>query len=171
VWFRPVHVFDVSQTDGESLPAWPGQKLVGDDDGLLGALIAAAKHLGYAVEVNGESDHGEEGSLSRGGVIRLSDANSPAMQAKTLAHELGHGVMDHLDEDPRFADRGLLELEAESVAYVVASRFGLDCDGYSFAYAAHWAGDGATTKLKESCGRIERAAREIIGAIEQATTD
>jgi hypothetical protein len=48
---------------------------------------------------------------------------------KTLAHELAHAV---LHGEP--AERGLMELEAESVAFVVCHALGIASDDWTFGY-------------------------------------
>ena len=53
--------------------------------------------------------------------VLISSERSPVQRVKTLAHELGH-VIRHGEGCAYRANRGLLELEAESVAYVVCAR-------------------------------------------------
>ena len=68
--------------------------------------------------------------------ILICDSLEPAHQLKTLIHELAHAMLDHgKSEKPRH----VLELEAESAAYIVSDSLGLDTSGYSFAYLAGWA--------------------------------
>lgn len=66
------------------------------------------------------------------------------------------------------ADRGLAELEAESVAYVVCRHLGVDTGSYSFGYVASWAGGGAeaVAGLKASGARIQGAAAAILNQVE-----
>ena len=62
-------------------------------------------------------------------VVRVRDDVEPAQAAKTLAHELGH---IRADPETRFTDtyhrsvdcRGIAEIEAESIAYLVTSAAG-----------------------------------------------
>ncbi|CAN5632994.1 hypothetical protein BH20ACT23_BH20ACT23_01960 [soil metagenome] len=55
---------------------------------------------------------------------------------KSLIHELAH-VLLHAEAD--LSQRWVPEVEAESVAFVVARALGLDTSDYSFAYVARWA--------------------------------
>ena len=68
-----------------------------------------------------------------------------------------------------------IELEAESVAFMVLNHFGLDSGHYSFAYVLNWSGgsDEAITQLKASGHRIQSAAHQVIDWIEsqQAGTE
>ncbi len=51
----------------------------------------------------------------------------------------------HVKDVPTYLTcRGRCEVEAESVAYVVAAAYGLDASGYTFAYVAGWAGGDLT---------------------------
>ena len=138
-------------------------KIVGDDpERFYDRLVDVARTLGFGVE-----DH-EFGDATNGDCspsehrIRVHVHNSPAQRLKTLAHELAHALLhEHVGE------RALAELEAESTAYVVCRRFGLDTGDYSFGYVATWAGGGAQAiaGIKRSCDRIQRAAGLIVGAL------
>ena len=71
--------------------------------------------------------------------IRVRKSNAPAQRVKTLAHELGHAIL-HTPGDGRPDNRGLMELEAESVAFVVCANNGIETDDYSFGYVTGWIG-------------------------------
>ncbi|MGV1078382.1 MAG: rhodanese-like domain-containing protein [Candidatus Nanopelagicales bacterium] len=64
---------------------------------------------------------------------------SAAQAVKTLAHELGHVLLHAPADGARPACRGIVEVEAESVAYLMTTSHGMDTAGYSFAYIASWA--------------------------------
>jgi hypothetical protein len=86
------------------------------------------------------------------------------MQAKVLAHELGHYFDPILAESPQLyaAHRGDCEAVAESVAYVVAARFGLDAGPSAVGYVASWT-DGHADRVRELAERIDSAAAAILG--------
>jgi N-terminal domain of anti-restriction factor ArdC/IrrE N-terminal-like domain len=166
VSFRAVAVFDVSQTEGESLPEI-ANRLEGDDNGVLAALKEFATSKGFRVV---EEEMGEtNGSCSYHSpiTITLNPNRSLLQQAKTLAHELGHALL-HCGENYTGHDaKSAMELEAESVAFVVLQHFGIDSGDYSFGYISHWAAAGADlepviAQLKESGARIQKATNEII---------
>jgi hypothetical protein len=170
VSFRAVAVFDVSQTEGEPLPEIV-TRLEGDDNGVLAALKEFATSKGFRVV---EEEMGEtNGSCSYRSpiTITLNPNRSLLQQAKTLAHELGHALL-HCGENYTGHDaKSAMELEAESVAFVVLQHFGIDSGDYSFGYINHWAATGADlepviVQLKESGARIQKATNEIIGAME-----
>ena len=58
------------------------------------------------------------------------------------------------------------EVEAESVAYVVSGRLGIDTSAYSFGYVAGWASGKEAKELQESADRIREAAHDLIKALE-----
>ncbi|MGO9584468.1 MAG: ArdC-like ssDNA-binding domain-containing protein [Acidimicrobiales bacterium] len=165
--FKPVPVFDLSQTDGEDLPEIC-TRLTGDQPGdVYGNLLTVAQGIGFSVEhteldseINGDCNH-----LTK--CIRIEARNDQCQQLKTLAHELGHAIL-HEPGEGRPESRTLLELEAESVAYVVCQNLGIESSDYSFGYVASWVGGSTEARdaIKASGSRIQRAADQILTAIE-----
>ena len=168
ITFRPVHVFDVSQTDGKDLPTFDAMDVESIADDLLSDLVRVTKQRGITISFNAiECD---AFGVSRNGKIEIDSQYSSGQQAKTLAHELAHESIHWKKKDQ--ADRGPLtrsicELEAESVAYVVCKHFGLDTEVRSSRYIAIWKGDAKA--LKSSLDLIAKTARGIIDDIESAT--
>ena len=170
--FKIVHVFDISQTDGEPLPTDEPTQLNGDaPQPLMEHLTALTAEAGYRLErgtcrgANGYTDFSAR-------VVRVIDTASPTQFVKTLAHELGHIRADH---EHRFTDyatsiacRGQAEIEAESIAYLVTARAGLDASAYSVPYLAGWSG-GDVDLLRESMSRVINVARAISPAVVEAT--
>ena len=152
--FKAVDVFDVSQTDGEPLPVVNPELLSGEApetlfDGLAGEVDRAGFQLRRAdcSPANGLTDF-----LAH--TVTVRPDCSTAQATKTLAHELGH-VLLHDEKPFRMLGgvdcRGLAEVEAESVAFLVCRTAGLSTDEYSFPYVARWArGD---TSLASHDGR------------------
>jgi len=157
--FKYVPVFDLSQTEGEELPA-ACHKLSGDGPtDALARLTRVALLHGYSVEetelpddVNGDCTF----SLRR---IRVESRNSSAQRVKTLAHEIAHALL-HTDQP----DRSVAELEAESVAYLVCQHLGLDTGAYTFGYVATWAGGGdqAVAAIRATGTNIQRTAHAMV---------
>jgi hypothetical protein len=64
-----------------------------------------------------------------------------------------------------------MELEAESVAFIILQHFGVDSGDYSFGYISHWVASGSNdlepviAQLKQSVVKIQKATNEIINAI------
>ncbi len=166
--FKPVAVFDVSQTEGTDLPEICRPLTGGEPSGLFDALVSVAGSIGFEVE-NSRLPGGVHGDCShRLRMIRIESANSPAQRVKTLVHELAHALL-HVQCD----DRRQAELEAESTAYVVCQNLGIDTSGYSLGYVATWAGgcDEAVSSIKSSCRRIQTAASAILDGLGTGADD
>ena len=161
VTFRPVYVFDVSQTDGEPLPEIDVPDVDTAADMLLASLGGVASKRGIAINYT-DIESGAYG-VSKGGTIDIATGHATGQQAKTLAHELAHEAM-HKGEKRQGLTRSAAELEAESVAYVVCKHFGLDTEVRSSAYIALW--DGDAKALRESLERIATTARDIIDDVD-----
>jgi len=165
--FRVVHVFDISQTEGPELPEVAPSLLEGDAPAALWDLLAAeVASKGFSlVREDCSPANGQTDFLHRSVTVRpdLSEAQA----AKTLTHELGH-VLLHDGPKSRglegFSCRGLAEVEAESVAYLVCATAGLPTDNYSFPYVARWAG-GDVALVRSAAERSLDAARAIITSL------
>jgi len=160
--FRVAHVFDIQQTGGDPLPEVAPALLTGQAPaGLWNDLAGQVTGHGYALErgacggANGYTDPARR-------VVRVRDDIDDAHAVKTLAHELGHLECGHVKDLPTYATcRGRCEVEAESVAYVVAAAHGLDASGYTFAYVAGWA-RGDLTHVRQAAETVTKAARTIL---------
>ena len=155
VGFKVVYVFDVSQTEGEPLPRPPDWKSPEQNEELAIRLIKFADGKGIKVAVKELA--GDIQGMSNGGAILVS----PQAGTKTLIHEIAHELM-HQDND-RPQDKAVLELEAESVAYVVAKHFGMD--GLASPNYVALQGTDAEMILAH-LERIRKTAREIITNID-----
>ncbi len=167
--FKGSSVFDFSQTEGDELPEIY-TSLQGDDAGLLKQLEHFA--MSHNIRVRFEGCLGANGLckwFADGHIEIAVDPLLPKLhQCKTFAHELGHALM-HSEQDYRqHTSKSQLELEAESVAFIVLNHFGLDSGGYSFAYVAHWSGgaEAAIALIQDSGRRIQGATHQIIDWIE-----
>lgn len=155
VGFRTVYVFDISQTDGEELPGAPEWISPEKSAELHDKLLALCEKKSIRVEV--ADLPGEVQGVSKGGTIVLA----PQAGTKTFVHELAHELLHHTKTVP--VTREEAEVEAEAVAYVVASHFGLP--GLNSAnYLAIWASDANV--ISQRMDRIREASVEIIKAVE-----
>lgn len=161
VGFRAVSVFDVSQTDGEPLPT-SGVALVEGDApaGLWDALAAQVEANGYSLE-RGECGGANGWTNGTTKTIRVRDDVSDGQAVKTLAHEVAH-MMLHMDGDEAMTHRGIAEVEAESVAFIVAGAHGMDTSGYTFGYVAGWAGSAEADAVRQTGERVVKTAKAII---------
>jgi hypothetical protein len=58
----------------------------------------------------------------------------------------------------------MVEVEAESAAYLVCEACGVASDGYSFPYVAVWAG-GDSGLVRSTAERVITTAREILDGL------
>ena len=161
--FRACSVFDLSQTEGDEIPGITDTELRGKADDYESLLSALMSVTTADVEI------GHISGLSKGyfrpadNTIMVKEGMSEVQTIKTLAHEVGHSIMHGGECD---TPRDQKELEAESVAYIVCSHFGLDVSEYSFTYIAGWARENGTEKLRESIKTIHATASKIINGME-----
>lgn len=80
---------------------------------------------------------------------------------KLCGKEAGH-VLLHQDQGSRDC-RGLLEVRAESVAYMVTNAHGLDSSQYTFNYVAGWALN-AVTEQRDLAEILRSTGQRVIGA-------
>lgn len=96
---------------------------------------------------------------------------TPAQAAKTMIHETAHALMhENIETADYIAHRGRCEVEAESVAYVVAGMLGLDTSDYSIGYIAGWS-EGNTEVIAETATRVLDTARRIAAALDPEHTE
>jgi hypothetical protein len=164
--YRVAHVFDVAQTSGRPLPEPPRPKLLEGEapPGFGASILQLLERRGYRVEsVASVREIGGANGLTDWAARRVlvrSDMDDAAM-VKTLVHEAAH-VLLHLDAPGAQLPRALKEVEAESVAFVVASAHGMSTDGYSFPYVAVWVGAGGVKAVQATQQRVATAARVLI---------
>ena len=166
--FRVEHVFDVSQTSGTDLPEPPRPTLlVGEAPrGLGAAVLGMIEERGFRVDTvpGAAAIQGANGQTSWGAktVLIRADMDDAAM-VKTLLHEAGHVIL-HEGPPGQYLPRPIKEVEAESVAYVVAAVHGMATNDYSFPYVAGWAGPDGARAVQATQQRVATAARQIVDA-------
>jgi hypothetical protein len=155
--FRPVWVFDVSQTVGDPLPEPPCEPITGGSHaGLLPRLEAYAAGIGYrlACEPTGSAALGYCDTRARRIVVA---PDQPAnARVRTLIHELAHALGVGYAEYGREA----AEVIVESAATIACASAGLDTRGESVPYIAGW-GDGTTDALREYAAKVDELAGEL----------
>jgi hypothetical protein len=143
--FGPVAlVYDLLDTDGSELPrdVWSFYAQGPIDAERIGSFREPLrkKNIEWIWVDGGDSKAGsicivrretdqEEARRYR---VCINRNHQPAVQFTTVAHELAHLLLGHLGPDKKLnvpdrlpMDRGQMELEAESVAYIVCARNGI----------------------------------------------
>lgn len=173
--FKVTTVFDISSTEGQELPTVGVNELKGNVH-KFNDLMDALKHISPVPVETTNIESGAKGYFSPGEQkICIQEGMSEAQTLKTMLHELGHCMLHDKDhermeglEGSSKKNRGVKELEAESIAYVcgMALTDDLDSSEYSFSYIAGWANDKDVSELKESLDTIRKTADHIITSVE-----
>jgi hypothetical protein len=153
--FTIARVFDVAQTDGYPLPSLPSVK--GDPGHALVKLHRFAREKKIEV-IKSEAVRTADG-ISYGGKIVLRPDMAAAKEFGVLAHELAHELI-HLVDDRLNLPKPVLELEAESVAFVVCQAIGLDTNTAFGDYIRFW--EGNPKLLRASFERIQKCSSNIL---------
>lgn len=160
--FKVVNVFDVSQTDGEPLPEVAPKALTSDVDG-YGELVEKLRKSTDAPIEFGQIDGSAKGYYTPGAhTITVKEGMEQAQTIKTMVHEIAHSLMH---QEGCKLSREVKEIQAESVAYIVASHIGLDTGDYSFPYIAGWAGTTDIKALTTQMTEISKTAQQIIALL------
>ena len=164
--YKPVTVFDVSQTEGEPLPEYvtPLQGNNVADFKLLLSSLADLSPYPISFEnvagANGYCDHSTQ-------KIAVQQGMSQEMTLKTAIHEIAH-AREHGNEQGQALNRRTKEVEAESIAFIVCTHLGIDTSDYSFGYVAGWSSDRNLKELGDSMNRIQKGASQMIEKLDAA---
>ena len=164
-------VFALSQTAGRRLAASAHLTLRAGEvpPGLGEAVLHLIENRGWEVSSVPDATwvDGADGRTYYAGrfVTVRADLDDAAM-VKTLVHQAAHVVL-HGGPRGRYLAQAVKEVEAESVAYVVAAVHGMPAGGDRFAEVAAWASESANPAdrdraVLETQARIGKAAKAII---------
>lgn len=177
--FPILTVFDIGQTDlidpDKGDPGTITTLLTGTDDfGIVGALSTYLTSEGWAVERRPLQGSTNGFTRPEEMTVVLDSDLSPEAAAKTMIHECAHILLGHTEDLAEYAEhRGLMETEAESVAYIVAGMVGFNTAAYSVGYIAGWA-NADTDLIKSTAARVLRTAHQIARILtpeDEATDD
>ncbi len=138
-------------------------------EGLWDNIVGQVTARGYAVRLVASADaiggaNGRTTWDSR--LVEVRSDMDEAARTKTLIHEFGHCLL----HDPAAVEgkahppRGLKEVEAESVAFIVADAHGMATGDYTFPYVTAWAGPDGVKAVRATATRVASAAKAIIEA-------
>ncbi|MFC2032075.1 ArdC-like ssDNA-binding domain-containing protein [Chloroflexota bacterium] len=162
LYFKVVHVFDISQTDGKPLPEFEVPSLTGEANEELFErimVLTRAQRLEFSFESRPYQDSAIKGSYS-GKSIWVKPEESRAQQLKTLLHEVAHYYSEGVFHIPRRD----AETIAESVAFTIGAHFDFDSGVRSFSYVALWAEDKKV--LEANLAAIRKVSAKIFDALE-----
>ncbi|MCO8204746.1 PBECR4 domain-containing protein [Streptococcus suis] len=167
--FKLGTVFDVSQTAGKELPK-PVYNLESDVPDYQN-IYRAARHVSQenGVKISFRTiDSGANGyyHIENNEIVIADKKMSEAQILKTLFHEMAHSELHHHNDGYSRSER---ELQAESIAYVVANHFGIDTSEYSFAYLHNWSLDKQGYEdLENQLKVVQAESKSLINRIDKS---
>ena len=166
--FKISYVYDISQTYGKELPTLGVNEL---KEGVNHAkdFIDSLEKLSPVPIEYGETKGESKGFYSpTENSITIKEGMSESQTIKTMVHEISHAKLHNPDmmKENEGKSKGTIEMEAESIAYIVCQHFGIDTSDYSFGYIAGWSEGKETAELKESMNTIRETSSEMINRIE-----
>ena len=166
--FKLGNVFDVSQTEGKELPKAINELTgdVKDYEDLYRAAKAVSMDNQVPIsfeEIKRESTNGYY-SPDENRIVISKGLKGQEQILKTIFHEMAHADL-HRGTNAQYGDDQYRkqELQAESVAYVVANHFGFDTSSYSFGYLAIWGKDkNGFEDMVEQLQVVQKEAKSLI---------
>jgi hypothetical protein len=166
--FKLGNVFDVSQTEGKELPKAINELTgsVKDYEDLYRAAKAVSMDNQVSIsfeEIKRESANGYY-SPDENRIVISKGLKGQEQILKTIFHEMAHSDL-HRGTNAQYGDDQYRkqELQAESIAYVVANHFGFDTSSYSFGYLAIWAKDkNGFEDMVEQLQIVQKEAKSLI---------
>lgn len=170
--FRPVKVFDVSQTDGKPLPEQvksPVAELTGNVEHYEAFMDALKRVSPVPIEMKPLTNDLDGFFSPSKQSITLREGMSEVQTVCAAVHEIAHSKLHDYaklpDSQPK--DSSTEEIEAESIAYTVCAYFGIETSANSFGYVATWSKDKDLKAFKESLDTIRKTSSELISGVEQ----
>jgi len=176
--FRPVKVFDVSQTDGKPLPELAStlSGSVQNYEAFMEALRRSApvplSVEPMAANMDGYFSPDQQRIAIRAG---MSEVQTVSAAVHEIAHSKLHNYAQVQEEaaragdkePPKKKDRNTEEVEAESISYAVCQYYGIQTGENSFGYIANWSQGKELPELRASLETINKAAGELIADIDR----
>jgi antirestriction protein ArdC len=170
--YKPVTVFDVSQTDGKPLPQLAAD-LTGNVQNYDVFMEALRRTSPVPIDMKPIADS-TDGFFSRKDQrITIRAGMSEVQTISAAVHEIAHSKLHNTkavpeDEEPAASkDRHTEEVEAESVSYAVCAYYGIATGENSFGYIAGWSKGKELQELRASLETINKTASELITGIDR----
>ncbi|MDD3230384.1 MAG: YodL domain-containing protein [Oscillospiraceae bacterium] len=169
--YKPVTVFDVSQTDGKPLPELAANLTgsVQNYDVFMEALKCSAPvPLAFekmAANMDGYFSPDEQRIAIREG---MSEVQTVSAAVHEIAHSKLHNQPKTENVDaPKRKGRNTEEVEAESVSCAVCAYYGIATGENSFGYIATWSKDKELPELRASLETINKTSSELISDVDR----
>lgn len=168
--FYLASVYDVSQTKGEPIPKliYELEENINNPqkfDWYIKAITELSPVPIQFSEIEGTAKGFFKPSEKQ---ITIRPGMSQSQTIKTMLHEVTHSIL-HDNGVPIFgsSEYARQEIEAESVAYMVANSLGIETQEYSFAYLASWTDLGLSLEnLEKSLDLICNQAQKMMGELD-----
>lgn len=181
--FKPVKVFDVSQTEGAPLPSIVSN-LTGDVEQYEAFMEALRRTSPLPINME-PLRPGLDGLCNyTRQVISIREGMSQVQTVCASVHEITHATLhdkehtrltaaagDETKEPPKPKDENTMEVEAESVSYTVCQYYGIETGANSLGYIATWSKDRSLPELKASLETICKTASALITSIDRHFAD
>ena len=177
--FRPVKVFDVSQTDGKPLPEL-SSSLSGTVPHYEAFLEALRRSAPVPIEFEPMAANTDGYFSPDQQRIAIREGMSEVQTVSATVHEIAHSKLhnrqkmqetaaagDNAPDQPKPKDRRTEEVEAESISYAVCQYFGIQTGENSFGYIASWSKGKELKELRASLETINKTSCELINDIER----
>jgi antirestriction protein ArdC len=180
--FKPVTVFDVSQTQGRPLPQLASDLHgnVQNFDVFMEALKRSAP-VPISIEPMAENMDGYFDTSNQS--IHVREGMSEVQTVSAAVHEIAHSKLHNYKKTEEVAapedadqievqkDRRTEEVEAESVSFAVCAYYGIATGENSFGYIASWSQDKELKELRASLETINKTSSELITDIDRNYAD
>ena len=166
--FRPVKVFDVSQTDGKPLPEL-ASSLSGTVPHYEAFLEALRRSAPVPIEFEAMAANMDGYFSPDQQRIAIREGMSEVQTVSATVHEIAHSKLhnrqkmqetaaagDNAPDQPKPKDRRTEEVEAESISYAVCQYFGIQTGENSFGYIASWSKGKELKELRASLETINK---------------
>ena len=176
--FRPVKVFDVSQTDGKPLPEL-ASTLSGNVQNYEAFMEALRRSAPVPLSVEPMAANMDGFFSPDQQRIAIRAGMSEVQTVSAAVHEIAHSKLHNYakaqeeaaragdKEPPKKKDRNTEEVEAESISYAVCQYYGIQTGENSFGYIANWSQGKELPELRASLETINKTAGELINDIDR----
>lgn len=164
--YRVAYTFDISQTSGKALPTVMTE-LRGKVHNYADFRKAIQEVCPVEI-VTGPIEGNTKGYYSPDEQeVRIREGMSELQNIKTALHETAHARLHNPALTECNFSQSEKEIQAESIAFIVAAHYGLDTSDYSFPYVSVWA-SGNVKRIEENLEIIKKESAKIISEIDES---
>lgn len=177
--FKPVFVFDASQTEGKPLPSL-ADELVGNVPNYEVFMEAVKRSSPVPIRLEQMSEDMDGYFSIDNQYIAIREGMSEVQTVCAAIHEIAHAKLHNYEktreedatwyahiEPVQEKDRRTEEVEAESISYSVCAYFGIETGDNSFGYLANWSSGKELAELHSSLNVIGQTSSSLIYDIDR----